>query len=54
MLSMDCTCKNVHILLLAEHAWKSFLVCSACEEIGSAYAHYAIKSLSRMLSTRMQ
>ncbi len=32
----------------------SFLVCSACAEIGSAYAQHAIKSFLRMLSIRMQ
>jgi hypothetical protein len=32
---------------------KSFLVCSACDEIGSAYAQHAIKSFPRMLSIRM-
>ena len=31
----------------------SFLVCSACDEIGSAYAQHAIKSFPRMLSIRM-
>jgi hypothetical protein len=31
----------------------SFLVCSACDEIGSAYAQHAIKSFPRMLSMRM-
>jgi hypothetical protein len=31
----------------------SFLVCSACDEIGSAYAQHAIKSFSRMLSILM-
>jgi hypothetical protein len=30
-----------------------FLVCSACDEIGSAYAQHAIKSFPRMLSIRM-
>ena len=61
MLSMDCTCKNVHILPLAEHArkiiphmlimrWNQFLVCSACDEICSAYAQCAIKFVPRMLS----
>ncbi len=64
MLSMDCTCKNVHILPLAEHArkfvprmlsmrWNRFRVCSACDEIGSVYAQHAIKSFPRMLSIRM-
>jgi hypothetical protein len=47
MLSMDCTCKNVHILPLAEHARKY-----AQHEIGSAYAQHAIKSFPRMLSIR--
>jgi hypothetical protein len=53
LLSMDCTCKNVHILPLAEHAWKflrrmlsmqrnRFRVCSACDKIVSAYAQHAI------------
>ncbi len=52
MLSMDCTCKNVHILPLAEHArkfvprmlsmqWNQLSVCSACNEIVSAYAQHA-------------
>jgi len=51
MLSMDCTCKNVHILPLAEHArkfvprmlsmrWNRFRVCSACDKIVSAYAQH--------------
>ncbi len=51
MLSMDCTCKNVHILPLAEHARKfvprmlsmrriQFRVCSACAKIVSAYAQH--------------
>ncbi len=51
MLSMDCTCKNVHILPLAEHArkfvpcmlsmrWNRFRVCSACDKIISAYAQH--------------
>ncbi len=31
----------------------SFLVCTACDEIGSAYAEHAIKSFPRMLSIRM-
>jgi hypothetical protein len=31
----------------------SFLVCSACDEISSAYAQHAIKSFPRMLSIRM-
>ncbi len=53
MLSMDCTCKNVHILPLAEHAmisvpcmlsmrWNWSRVCSACDKI-----------VLRMLSIRM-
>jgi hypothetical protein len=52
MLSMDCTCKTVHILPLNEHAlkfvpcmlsmrWNRFLVCSACDKIVSAYAQHA-------------
>jgi hypothetical protein len=52
MLSMDCTCKNVHILPLAEHArkfvpcmlsmqWNRFRVCSACNKIVSACAQHA-------------
>jgi hypothetical protein len=52
MLSIDCTCKTVHILPLAEHARKvvprmlsvrrnRFLVCSACDKIVSAYAQHA-------------
>ena len=51
MLSMDCTCKKVHILPLAEHArkfvprmlsmrWNRFGVCSACDKIVSAYAQH--------------
>ncbi len=51
MLSMDCTCKNVHILPLAEHARKfaprmlsmrsnRFPVYSACDKIVSAYAQH--------------
>ena len=31
----------------------SFLVCSVCDEIGSAYAQHAIKSFPRKLSIRM-
>ena len=52
MLSIECTCKTVHILPLAEHArkfvprmlsmrWNRFRVCSACDKIGSAYAQHA-------------
>ncbi len=51
MLSMDCTCKNVPILQLAEHAgkfvprmlsmrWNRFRVCSACDKIVYAYAQH--------------
>jgi hypothetical protein len=51
MLSIDCTCKTVYILPLAEHArkfvprmlsvrWNQFLVCSACDKIVSAYAQH--------------
>ncbi len=51
MLSIDCTCKNVHIFPLAEHArkfvprmlsmrWNRFRVCSACDKIVSAYAQH--------------
>ncbi len=51
MLRMDCICKNVHILPLAEHAQKfvprmpsmqrnRFCVCSACDKIVSAYAQH--------------
>ncbi len=40
MLSIDCTCKTVHILPLAEHARKSFL------------AQCAMKSVPSMLSMR--
>ncbi len=51
MLSMDCTCKNVHILPLAEHArkfvprllsmrWNRFRVCWECDKIVSAYAQH--------------
>jgi hypothetical protein len=51
MLSMDCTCKYVHILPLAEHArkfvpsmlsmrWNRFRVCSVCDKIISAYAQH--------------
>jgi hypothetical protein len=51
MLSIDCTCKNVHILPLAEHErkfvprmlsmrWNRFRVCSACDKIVSAYAQH--------------
>ena len=61
MLSMDCTCKNVHILPLAVHVrkfvpsmlsmrWNRFRVCSACDEISSPYAQCAIKFVPRMLS----
>jgi hypothetical protein len=73
MLSMDCTCKKVHILPLAEHARKfvrrmlsmrcnRFPVCSACDEIGSAYAQHTqaiifendSKSLIRMQISPMK
>ncbi len=51
MLSMYCTCKNVHILQLAEHArkfvprmlsvwWNRFRVCWACDKIVSEYAQH--------------
>ncbi len=51
VLSMDCTCNNVHILPLAEHVWKFvpsmlsmrwnwFRVSSACDKIVSAYAQH--------------
>jgi hypothetical protein len=51
MLRLDCTCKNVHILPLAEHAqkfvprmlslrWNRFRVCSACDKIVSTYAQH--------------
>jgi hypothetical protein len=51
MLSIDCTCKKVHILPLAEHPrkfvprilrmrWNRFRVCSACNRIVSAYAQH--------------
>jgi hypothetical protein len=50
MLSIDCTCKTVNILPLAEHARKFV---PACDEIGSAYAQHAIKSFPRMLSIGM-
>ena len=51
MISIDCTCKTVHILPLAEHArkfvprmlsvrWNSFRVCSVCEKICSANAQH--------------
>jgi hypothetical protein len=34
----------------AQHAMKSVLVCSACDEIHSAYAQCVIKFVPRMLS----
>jgi hypothetical protein len=51
MLSINCTCKTVHILPLAEHArkfvprmlsmrWNRFRVCSACDKIVSGYAQH--------------
>ncbi len=51
MLSMYCTCKNVHILPLAEHTrtfvprmlsmrWNRFRVCSEYDKIISAYAQH--------------
>ncbi len=51
MLSIYCTCKNVHIKPLAEHArkfvprilsmqWNRFRVCSAWDKIVSAYAQH--------------
>ena len=64
MLSMDCTCKKAHILPLAEHArkfvprmlsmrWNRFRVCSACDEIRSAYAQHthAICNFRKILKT---
>ena len=59
MLSIDCTCKTVRILPLAEHAakfvprmlsvrWNRFLVCSACDKIVSAYAQHAHTIFSKM------
>jgi hypothetical protein len=53
MLSMDCTCKTVHIFRWLSIRENSFLVCSVCDEIGSAYAQHAIKSFPCMLSIRM-
>ena len=59
MLSIDCTCKNVHILPLAEHArkfiprqlsmrWNRFRVCSACDKIVSAYAQHTHAIIFKM------
>jgi hypothetical protein len=53
MLSM-----HLHVKMFTFYRWlsmrgNSFLVCSACNEIGSAYAQHAIKSFPRMLSIRM-
>ena len=69
MLSMDCTCKNVHILPLAEHArkfvprmlsmrWNRFRVCSACDKIVSAYAQHMhaiiFEKYSKITNFKMQ
>jgi len=35
-------------------SFKHFRACSACDEIGSAYAQHAIKSFPRMLSMRIK
>jgi hypothetical protein len=48
----------VHVKMFTFYRWLSmrgnlFLVCSACGEIGSAYAQHAVKSFPRMLSIRM-
>ncbi len=59
MLSMDCTCKNVHILPLSEHAgkfvprmlsmrWNRFRVCSTCDKIVSEYAQHTHAIISKM------
>ncbi len=59
MLSMDCTCNNVHILPLAEHARKfvprmlslrlnRFRICTACDKIVSAYAQHTHAIFSKM------
>ncbi len=62
MLSMDFTCKNVHILPLAEHArkfihrmlsmrWNRFRICSACDKIVSAYAQHMHAIILKMTQT---
>ena len=53
MLSMDCTCKNCSHFTTGWACGNLFLVCSVCDEIGSAYAQLAIKSFPRMLSIGM-
>ena len=54
MLIIDSTCKTVHNLPLAEHAWKFVpRMLSVRDEIGSAYAQHAIKLFPRMLSIRI-
>ncbi len=68
MLSMDCTCKNAHILPLADHArkfvprmlsmrWNRFRACSACDKIVSANAqhtHAIIFENDSKISIKMQ
>ena len=53
-----CSAWIVHLKMFTFYRWlsmrgNSFLVWSACDEIGSAYAQHAIKSFPRMLSIRM-
>ncbi len=53
-----CSAWIVRVKMFTFYCWLSmrenlFLVCSACDEIGSAYAQHAIKSFPRMLSIRM-
>ncbi len=54
-----CSAWIVHVKMFAFYRWlsmrgNSFLVCSACDEIDSAYAQHVIKLFPRMLSIRMQ
>ncbi len=53
-----CSSWIVHVNMFTFYRWlsmrrNSFLLCSAYDEIGSAYAQHAIKSFPHMLSIRM-
>jgi hypothetical protein len=53
-----CSAWIVHVKMFKFYHWlsmrgNSFLICSACDEIGSAYAQHAKKLFPRMLSIRI-
>ncbi len=54
MLSMDCTCKNVHmharkfVPRMLSMRWNRFRVCSACDKIVSAYAQHTHAIISKI------